>query len=564
MIVQVQGEIGTTSLSQQDYLAEGGEGIVYAKHGIAYKIYKEPQRMIPVGKITELSAISHPDIIRPLNVLFKPGTTDPIGYTMRHVQDTEILVSLFPRAFRTRHGITPNDSASLMLALRERLAAVHAARCLAVDFNEYNSLVSRDFRTPYIIDVDSFQTRTFRASALMDSVRDRHAPPNKFSEETDWFAFACVAFQLLTGVHPYKGRVHSAPNMTWDERFKANLSVLSPNVSVPPPTLPFSVIPPNFMYWFEAVFNRGVRSAPPTDLIGHISMAVNTTTRILTGISSTLFRKFRDDVQYFISVSSTNAAITSESVVVNGVPCNFKAPVGAVLGMSKDRNIPILVWVAQGKALFWNTHLQSYIPSDVNAQSVVETDGRIYVLGNARVVEIQANESANGMFLSTTVACNVHPQASRIYQGCVIQSLLGAVFINLFPKSGYSPQFRMPELEGKTIIDARFSGNLLAILIKNGVSKDILLCRFAPNYRSYDVKVVSDADSLNVITLDKGQGNHIALLRNATGLCIFSTTMGSVPVKQVDAPLPGDATLVVLEGQAGMISGTEVSKISMS
>ena len=42
------------TFTSQEFIASGGQGEVYGKNGIAYKIYHDPSGMIPVEKIKEL------------------------------------------------------------------------------------------------------------------------------------------------------------------------------------------------------------------------------------------------------------------------------------------------------------------------------------------------------------------------------------------------------------------------------------------------------------------------------------------------------------------------------
>src|SRR5438128_3342277 len=97
---------GKVSLGQADFVARGGEASVYARGEVAFKVYTDPRKMLPPAKIQELSALTHPSIIRPQTVLLD-GRNHPVGYTMRRVPDAHVLCQLFNRAFRERHGITP-------------------------------------------------------------------------------------------------------------------------------------------------------------------------------------------------------------------------------------------------------------------------------------------------------------------------------------------------------------------------------------------------------------------------------------------------------------------------
>jgi hypothetical protein len=122
LTVTVKGQ-GQITLSQNDFLAQGGQGAVYAKGGKAYKIYLDPAKMMPLAKINELSVLTDPRIIRPLDIL-TDAKGNPIGYTMRHVQKSTALCQLFPKSYRDRSHITPQ----MMLKLIHRPAS-HRRAC---------------------------------------------------------------------------------------------------------------------------------------------------------------------------------------------------------------------------------------------------------------------------------------------------------------------------------------------------------------------------------------------------------------------------------------------------
>ena len=53
---------GDVTLTHRDYIAEGGEGAVFRKGGLAYKIYHDSSKMIPVAKIKELQGIKKENV----------------------------------------------------------------------------------------------------------------------------------------------------------------------------------------------------------------------------------------------------------------------------------------------------------------------------------------------------------------------------------------------------------------------------------------------------------------------------------------------------------------------
>ena len=241
--VQGKGEI---RLARTNFKAQGGEGSIYVKGATAYKIYADPARTIQRAKIAELTVLTEPNIIRPLDLILN-GKNIAVGYSMRHVGKAYALCQLFPKAFRQRNNLTTEITLRLVRRLQEGVAHIHSKGILVVDLNELNFLVSADFREIFFIDVDSYQTPSFPATVLMESIRDRHA--SRFTVDSDWFSFAVVSFQMFTGIHPFKGTYPPLQNLAdaearLDARMRANISVLHRGVSVPMSCLSFSTIPP--------------------------------------------------------------------------------------------------------------------------------------------------------------------------------------------------------------------------------------------------------------------------------------------------------------------------------
>ena len=252
-------------LGKLNFKAQGGEGSIYVKGSTAYKIYTDPQRALRAEKLQELSVITQPNIIRPLSLILDTHNR-PIGYTMRFVGKTHALCQLFPKAFRLRNKLTPETTLSLVRRLQQGVTYIHNHQILLVDLNELNFLVAEDFSELYFIDVDSYQTPSFPATVLMESVRDRHA--TQFTIESDFFSFAVVSFQMFVGIHPFKGTYPPLQQLSdkankLDVRMRKNISVLNKDVTVPASCLPFTVIPPVYLDWYRAVFEDGKRLAPP-------------------------------------------------------------------------------------------------------------------------------------------------------------------------------------------------------------------------------------------------------------------------------------------------------------
>ena len=152
---------GTTkvSLGQSEYKAQGGEGMVYVKNGLAYKIYHDPSKMIPEGKILELKKIATSNVLGPKDVLFNPTSKQPVGFTMPFVDNVEYLTKMFSRKFKTDNGITPEMIVNLVTQMQKQLNDLHHEGIIVGDYNEMNFLVDSKYKIPYHIDVDSYQIK---------------------------------------------------------------------------------------------------------------------------------------------------------------------------------------------------------------------------------------------------------------------------------------------------------------------------------------------------------------------------------------------------------------------
>ncbi len=106
----------------------------------------------------------------------------------------------------------------------------HQQGAILVDANELNWLMNRTTEPePRIVDVDSWQLGTkWPARVIMPSIRDWHT--HGFNEESDWFSYAIVTFQVFSGIHPYRGRHDGYSNNEIERRMKDNVSVFNKDV----------------------------------------------------------------------------------------------------------------------------------------------------------------------------------------------------------------------------------------------------------------------------------------------------------------------------------------------
>ncbi len=547
---------GDITLTQADFKAVGGQGSVYVKGGSAYKIYAETKQMIPLAKLHELSAITQANIIRPLEVVFDQHN-NAVGYTMRHVENAYALCQLFPKAFRQRTNLTPNVALALVRKLQAGVQHIHSKGILLVDLNELNFLVAEDFGQLYFIDVDSYQTPSFPATALMETVRDRHA--KHFYEGSDWFSFAVVSFQMFVGLHPYKGTYPKLKTM--DARMRANISVLHPSVQRPAACLPFDVIPENWRDWYKAVFEDGKRMPPPATAQATITLAPVQMQQQVSSHQLEITELYEFDSA--VIAHAQNLTLTNHSVYAAGkrvapLPCHAVK----VTTTLRQRHI-IAAWLEGRQLRVRNLTTGMDLPTDVQAEQLMLSAGRIYLKAGPSVLEASFVELPNKLLIAATPVGNVLPNATQLFDGLAMQNLLGAYYASFFPTSGACYQTRLKELDDYQIIAAKAQRKVLIVIgVKNG-AYDKFIYRLAEHFGEYDVRIIQDVAlmDINFVVLDSGVCLH---LNDRDELEVFAQHKGVAGLKVIaDPAIGGDDTLFHEGAQALLARGKKIYRIAM-
>jgi hypothetical protein len=558
MKVTVQGQ-GEVTLGQNDFVGAGGEGQIFVKGATAYKVYFDPGRMLPLGKLAELAVIQHPNVVKPQVVLLDARGRQPVGYTMRFVADTLPLCQIFTRAFREREGLDHPKMLGLVLKFRELVDHVHATGILIVDLNEMNFLVDRGFAEVFAIDVDSYQTRSYPATALMPSVRDWSVQGDVFTQGSDWFSFACVAYQMFTGIHPYKGKHPTVTGL--DHRMQQGISVFDPEVSVPKVVYPVDVIPPAWRAWFKAVLQEGQRLPPPADILGAVVIAPARLVVSGDTLDITELGDFGSDLLGYVESADVTVAWTAAGVWLNRRAVHGPLNIRAV-GFSPKLNRAVAAWEEGGELRLRDLAAGTDLPLPLRVDGIMGHEGRIYAKSGERIVEVDLTDMGGAVVASPRVAANILPHATRLFDGCALQNLLGSVFLSVFPREGASYQLRLPELDAYRLVDARHDRRVLMAMGTQGDRYDRLVFELAEDYSGYVLRaVVKDVEpaGLNFLVLDSGVCVHLTEEEK-----LELTAIGSAKSKTVDSPALGnDLRLVRHAGRVGFIRGSKVYAMKM-
>ncbi len=224
----------TYSINPQNSLSSGGEGTIYSlNNGHVAKLYHNKTDALPQIKINELSLLDD-------NVFVKPQmavTGDYNGYIMKelNLSDYYPIYSLYSQSFANKRGL-PNDYKKILAEkLIKGVKQAHDNGIVIGDLNPFNIMVNDSLDLKFI-DVDSYQTKSYRHNdKLLEDIRDYYFN-GKVCEDSDYFALSIMVFNLFTGMHPYKG-IHKTYRDKLKDREINNISLLNAkeigNIKVP-------------------------------------------------------------------------------------------------------------------------------------------------------------------------------------------------------------------------------------------------------------------------------------------------------------------------------------------
>lgn len=529
---------GNLTLRPDDYVTSGGEGAIYRTGDTIMKIYSDPDKMRRDGmidKIRALGALKHEFIVAPQGLVTEPSG-EPIGYYMPFVNG-EPMSRVFTNAFRTREKFTDELATMLAARMHDTVKFAHQANAIMVDANELNWLVALSNKqgpSPRAIDVDSWvlNGKIPATIAKMPSIRDWHT--KLVSVESDWFAWGIVTFQLFTGVHPYKGSLDGYDPKQFIERMKANKSVFTPGVRLNKAVRDFSCIPGALLGWYEATFQNGERSMPPSPL--QAGTAIPSAARVMrvvtTATGSLVFDKLygmvgnpvlrvwpcgvvllSDGSLVELGMKKTIGKVTSHDVEVT------KADGGWLIS-TFDLGIPTFTYAssATGKSEPLDCLLKGY--------GIFRAANRMFVVTDRGITEVSVSVFGKPI-LSLSNTWGALLNSTQWFDGVGVQDALGAAFMVLPFGDKACAILKTPELDKLKVVTAK-AGPRFAVLSTVNRSGDYerLEFTFDRDYQSYTlVRSSADDPDLHVAILPKGVA---ASIRTDGELHIIVPTAGKV------------------------------------
>ena len=562
---------GLIKLKPADHLATGGEGSVYKPSpDTIIKLYSDPQKMIADGmaaKINQLKKIQHPFIVAPQGLVLKNQV--PVGYYMAF-ESGEALARIFTTAYRTRENFTSKDDLSLVDGMRTVVSTAHSHQATLVDANELNWLVSRkkQLAEPRVIDVDSWALGHWKPTVIMPSIRDWHT--KGFNDKSDWFSYAVVTFQIFTGIHPYKGMLHGYKPNEMEARMKANASVFTPGVRLNSAVRDFSTIPGPLLAWYEAVFQQGDRSVPPSayDTSIKTPRAAMVQRTVVTATSGKLVM----DVIYDGVVDKPTRIFSCGVIQLqSGKMINLAN--GKMFAKTFSSHSEVILTnegFLVGEITATDQLLFTLVAHDGRCESVdtilrgtelVRYYNRLFVVTGQGLTEVTVKQFAKPV-LMTLNTWQVLGNSTQWFEGLGVQDAMGATYL-IIPFGEKSSQYvHVPELNGNKVVYG-MAGTRCAVLAilekKTGQYKKYEIV-FDKDYTSYKI-VVSDMGGLdiNMALLPKGVNAEVI----NDGSLIISVPTTGVHNEVHDAKIDTAFALGHWENRVLAINGSKIWAISL-
>jgi len=537
------GNNGTFTITDKYYKTTGGEAAIYVNGGKVFKIYHDANKTLPVKKMQELSAIHNSQVIVPQDLIFDATTGAPLGYTADYLDDVEPLLKLFTKTFKQDNNIDPKMIAELVKQMQLITGDIHSAKCLIVDFNELNVLVNvgQTELKPYFIDVDSYATPSFKATAIMDSVRDRrvskvdssgvlHYSPDVMS---DWFSWGILTFWLYSNIHPFRGGHKNYKSKDKVKQMDDGISVFHKDVKLPPTVNNFNQIPKRHHDWFIDTFRDGHRSIPPLpdSIAPTVVPAPIVTIKGNSQIDVTQVGSYGETVITLIHSMGMNYVVTKKKIY-----CEDKELFNGCDKYKKVLLCPatdgtIIVASLLNNTVTFTDLIRQQVIGTISSSSMIFRNGCIYTMNNGKFIENRFTAIGNKLIHRINEIENVSTLSSVVYDGCVIQNLLGKYYLVLPYAVGACFSKYLPQLDGYRIVDCKAERNVVVIIgEKNGKYDRFIVVFTKKDFTDFNVRKVEDVsfNTINYTTTEQGltlmlnDNNELELFADNTNIQIIT------------------------------------------
>lgn len=531
--------VGALTVRQGDYVTQGGEGAIYRKGDRILKLALDPKKFASSGmpeKVKLLrSKLSHPSIIVPSGII-RNGSGEIVGMHLPFV-DGEPYPRMFTNEWRGKYRFGDAEVTKIAATMHDVVTHTHQAGALMVDGNELNWLAdvkNINQPVPYIIDVDSWQIDRFKASVVMPSIRDWQSP---LSPSSDWFAWGVVTFLLYTGTHPYKGKLDGYKPGEMERRMKENASVFRPNVKLNRNIRDFSVIPGPLLDWYQATFEQGERTTPPSPLqTGKAQTAIGRVMRAVVTTSGGLVYEelLRLPGEKILSVWPCSIARTDTGKLVEVTSKRMITSVsGTRVAVVANNNGYLL---AEQQKTDWQFRyvtragVEHKLSLGVPVEQIIRNGERMFVVSETELVELSLQMFSKPV-LTTGRRWQILGKSTQWFSGIGVSDVLGAMHLVVPYGDDGVVMVRASELDGLRIVNAEGYGRI-AVVATVDQSGQYRVFEFAGSeaWKTHTIHVRDvDGPELNLAILPKGV---MADIREDGELNVSVPTQSAVKVVQ--------------------------------
>ena len=195
----------------------------------------------------------------------------------------------------------------------------------------------------------------------------------------------------------------------------------------------------------------------------------------------------------------------------------------------------------------------------------MDCNGRLYIKNSTDLVEIQLTEVGNNIIASPITVAQIMEHASKVFDGVLIQNLLGAIYVSIFPESIRHEQIRIKELDHYRIVDAKYSNKVFIVVCVDKKSQyDKLIFRFADDFKTYDIRKIENityTSGINFSALDNGVCIH---LNDDEDIEVFHNKKDSSALRVIDdTAVTGDMKLFSYGAQVLIGRGNQIFSMTM-
>jgi hypothetical protein len=153
---------------------------------------------------------------------------------------------------------------------------------------------------------------------------------------------------------------------------------------------------------------------------------------------------------------------------------------------------------------------------------------------------------------------NVSVNATTVYDGCVIQNLLGRLLLTLPYKEDGCFSKQIPQLDGYRLIDCKSERTVTVIIAEKSGQYDKFIIVFTKDYSDFDIRIIKDVavNTINFTTMENG----VCLMLNEDGDLEMFVNNQKVEVLK-DAPFDNSMKLFNTADGVFFINNTTIHKI---